>query len=356
MEQTDTNTVRLKVSPQVARIVAPGAPREVQLAAARGALPLSGADLLTTLCFLCANPDAELKNEAVRTLRTLPAPILLPVLDDTTLHPRLLELLVRVRLTDIVLMERVIMHPAATDATLLYLAERAGQPVLERLADNQRRLTTVIVDAIVANPHAERVLKFRLGWREAAPGEAEEQDEEAAVDENEQEIFPEAVDGNPDEVEEIADDDIEARLREAEKKGLSKHQLALEMRVAERIKMAMTGDKEWRNILIKDSNKLVSGATVKNPRITEAEVLAIAKSAVQNDEIMRVICANKEWIKNPLIRKALAENNKTPLPHALRFVATLSEKDLSTLAKSKNVSSVIASQARRILMSKKDSR
>ena len=77
---------------------------------------------------------------------------------------------------------------------------------------------------------------------------------------------------------------------------------------------------------------------------------------MQNDEIMRVICANKEWIKNALIRKALVENSKTPLPAALRFVATLGEKDLASLAKSKNVSSVIASQARRILMSKKDSR
>jgi hypothetical protein len=69
---------------------------------------------------------------------------------------------------------------------------------------------------------------------------------------------------------------------------------------------------------------------------------------------MRIICANKEWIKNPQIRKALAVNSKTPLPAALRFVATLSEKELSQIAKSKNVSSVVASHARRILFTKKD--
>jgi hypothetical protein len=77
---------------------------------------------------------------------------------------------------------------------------------------------------------------------------------------------------------------------------------------------------------------------------------------VQNDEIMRVICANKEWVKNPQIRKALVENHKTPLPNALRFLQYLSEKDLSQLAKSKNVSTVIATQARRILLSKKEGR
>jgi hypothetical protein len=132
----------------------------------------------------------------------------------------------------------------------------------------------------------------------------------------------------------------------------SKYQMAQNMGISEKIKMGLTGDKEWRTILIKDSNKLVSGAVIKNPRLTEGEVLTIAKSAVQNDDVMRVICSNKEWVKNYQIRKALVENHKTPLPAALRFVATLSDKDLASLAKSKNVSSVVASQARRTLLSK----
>jgi hypothetical protein len=127
------------------------------------------------------------------------------------------------------------------------------------------------------------------------------------------------------------------------------------MGVGEKIKMALTGDKEWRSLLIKDSNKLVNGAVVKNPRITEPEILAISKSVIQNDEIIRVICHNKEWIKNMEIRKALVLNHKTPLPVALRFMAYLSEKDLGSIAKSKNVSSVLANNARRMLLNKKKS-
>jgi hypothetical protein len=117
--------------------------------------------------------------------------------------------------------------------------------------------------------------------------------------------------------------------------------------------MAMTGDKEWRSILIRDSNKLVNGAVVKNPRITEPEILTISKSVIQNDEILRVICQNKEWIKNYEIRRALVLNNKTPLPVALRFMGFMTEKDLSAMAKSKNISSIIANQARRMLSNKK---
>jgi len=315
------------------------------MAAARGALPLSGADLLTVLCFLCANPDVELKSEAVKTLRTLPASILLPVLDDPALHPRLLELLTRVRLTDVVLMERVIMHPAASDATLLYMAERAEQPVLERLADNQMRLTAAIAEAIFANPHAERVLKFRLGWCEAVP-EAEPLEAESADDEGEEE-FPEAVDGNPDEVEEVSATELEQKLKEAEKKGMSKHQLAMEMKVSEKIKMAMTGDKEWRNILVKDPNKLVHGAVMKNGRITEAEVVVVARSKTASDELIRLILLNREWVKNSQIRKALATHPKTPLPKAIRFVAGLNTDELKKMMKSRGLPSALVTTARK---------
>ncbi len=61
MAQAESTTVRLKVSPEIARIVKPGAPRDVQLAAARGALPLAGKDLLTVLFFLCNSRDVEIK-------------------------------------------------------------------------------------------------------------------------------------------------------------------------------------------------------------------------------------------------------------------------------------------------------
>jgi hypothetical protein len=129
--------------------------------------------------------------------------------------------------------------------------------------------------------------------------------------------------------------------------------MAQVMGIAEKIKMALTGDKEWRSILVKDANKLVSAGVIKNPRITEAEVTNLLKSGIQNDEIMRLICDNKEWVKNYNIRKALVDNNRTPIQKALRYLVTLNDKDLSGYAKSKNVSSVISTQAKRILLNKK---
>ncbi|MEI6703679.1 MAG: hypothetical protein WCL71_09115, partial [Deltaproteobacteria bacterium] len=82
-------------------------------------------------------------------------------------------------------------------------------------------------------------------------------------------------------------------------------------------------------------------------------VLGLIKSGIQNDEIMRLICANREWVKNYNIRKALITNNRTPVQHAMKFLDTMGEKDLASLAKSKNISSVISTMAKRILLSKK---
>jgi len=97
MGQSDSSHLRLKVSPQVAQIIAKGAPRDVQLSAARGALPLSGKDLLTVLLFFCGGKDTELRKTAVTTLRQLPGTVVLPVLQDEGTAPHLLDLVARVR-------------------------------------------------------------------------------------------------------------------------------------------------------------------------------------------------------------------------------------------------------------------
>jgi hypothetical protein len=145
--------------------------------------------------------------------------------------------------------------------------------------------------------------------------------------------------------------DEESEL-DADEEFKSTYQLAMNMRVSEKIKMALTGDKEWRMLLVKDKNKLVSGSVIKNPRITDGEVLIITKCQLNNDDILREICNNKDWTKNYQIRKSLVENSKAPIHYTLRFLAGLTSKDLGLLAKSKNVSSVIATQARRLLMNK----
>lgn len=339
---SDSKTVRIKVTPGVARIVGKSAPPELQMTAARGALPLSGKDLVTVLFFLGHSADKKIRSQALATCRELPATVLAPVLRDPAVHPQLLDFLARQRLDDFAVMEPLLGNPTVTDATLAHVAAHGDARVLSLVAHNDQRLARApqLREALLANPQTDRALKFRLGWHEPESGEAEPTEAGAAADEAQ----PEGLNSEGDEAAEGEIDEEDLHL--------SKYQQALELGVSEKIKIAMSGDKEWRSIFLKDANKLVSSAVMKNPRITDGEVLAVAKNKSANDELIRLITLNKDWVKHYEIKKALILHPKTPLPKALRYMNVLSEKDLKNLATSRGVSQVLVNNARRMLLAK----
>lgn len=227
---------------------------------------------------------------------------------------------------------------------LFFLCYDKEQVIKSAALAEMKKLQRQLVEEILACPDTHPRLRELLGKLYPIPQVVETTPHHNEVSDNSD---------KPEKSEESEAQDEAPPEEEQEEAYQSKYQLAQAMGVGDKIKMAMTGDKEWRSLLIKDSNKLVNGAVVKNPRITEPEILTISKSVIQNEEILRVICHNKEWIKNYEIRKALVLNNKTPLPVALRFMGFMTEKDLSGMAKSKNISSVLANQARRVLLGKK---
>ena len=237
------------------------------------------------------------------------------------------------------LMGAVIMHPAVTVKTLLYLAQKAGADVLERLAGHQNMLyeNPEIVEAIIANPEAEKALKFKLGWQD--PEESTKQEPPQEDSEGDEETDE---DGR-------SQTEIEALMEEADREGLSKYQIAMDLTVSEKIKMGLTGDKEWRSIMMKQANKLVQGAVLKNPRISDGEVLMVAKAKTSSDDLIRIILLNKDWVKNYEIKKALLAHPKTPPPKALRFVSFLTMKDLKELAKSKQLTNIVSNAVRKEL-------
>jgi len=237
---------------------------------------------------------------------------------------------------------------AADRLMLLFCLSKDAEPAIRtaaisRLGELPGEVIRAYIDGATPHPLVLTVLPTLCrNYPEArqtpeAPIIADEDELEAAPDETDQ-------DGEAEEEEPVNEDNDEF---------LSKYKTAQLMGIGEKIKMALSGDKEWRSLLVKDSNKLVSGSVIKNPRITEGEILTLIKAGIQNDEIMRLICANKEWIKSYKIRKALVENNRTPIQNAMRYLGTMGEKDLAYLAKSKNISSVISTMAKRLLLNKK---
>lgn len=124
----------------------------------------------------------------------------------------------------------------------------------------------------------------------------------------------------------------------------------LNMTVGERIKLALKGNRDARMILIRDPNRLIQRFVLQNPRITDDEVIMIARNRNLDVELLRKIGDHKYWTRNYQVKLALVSNPKTPLATALHFVSSLMERDVRLLAKSKNVSATVVAQARRLLL------
>jgi hypothetical protein len=124
------------------------------------------------------------------------------------------------------------------------------------------------------------------------------------------------------------------------------------MGVSEKIKLALRGSRDARVQLIRDPNRLIRRFVLQNPRVTDDEIIVIAKNRTADDELLRIISDSRDWTKNYQVRLALVTNPKTPLALALRFLASLHERDIRRLAKSKNVSGTIATQAKRLVLRK----
>src|SRR5437870_7242288 len=121
----------------------------------------------------------------------------------------------------------------------------------------------------------------------------------------------------------------------------------LRMPMAGKIKLALRGNRDARLILIRNTNKLLRRFVLLNPRIGEDEVIAVTRNKSADDELLRMIAERREWMRNYQVRLGLATNPKARLPVALKQIATLEERDLRLIARSKDVPAAISAQARR---------
>lgn len=136
---------------------------------------------------------------------------------------------------------------------------------------------------------------------------------------------------------------------QGEKRAETLFQKVQKKNMAQKIRLAMIADKETRNILIRDANRLIQVAVISNPKITEGEVAAIAYSRQVDEEVLRRIATDKEWLRLYPVRLALAANPKTPVAISRKIVPTLSRQDLRNISLSKSVPTLVANEARRHL-------
>jgi len=316
--------LKFRISSAVAAFVRTGLDRGDRLRGLEVASTLSPVDHITLLFCLMRDVDRTVKEAGTAAFRALPEELIVSCCSTPDIHPAILDALAQHHHDKSAVVTSLLECPTLSPQARAYLEK---VELINSSLETIDSVAQTVSDDVAPDS----------GVDEPEQGLAETVCGDDLLEEN----LAENV---------VGEDGVDA---EEDVEHLSKYKLIQQMGIGEKIKMALTGDKEWRAILVNDTNKMVSSSVIKNPRITDGEIIRILKVGVQNDEIVRLICDNREWVKNPLIRKALIDCPKTPLPNALRYLASLSDKEIAAYAKSKNISSVISTQAKRIILAKK---
>ena len=333
-------------------------PREIIDTIARGFLPLPQDDLIAVLAFLTHSADAEIAAAAKTSLNDVPSRSIHGFASNESAPAAHLALLMRAT-DDSFILEALIRNRALPDALVAEVAARADATVQEIIVINQARIIRApeILDALLSNPAItadvrRRVMETREEFFEKKARIAQEL-AEADEDEAMLTLSDEPI---ADLLEKAATEPSDAQppsLMESEKtdeKKLSIFSQILVMSVSDKVKLAFKGGKTERMILVRDHNKLVCSAVMRNPRMSELEVEAIATMRNVEEEVLRIISMKREWSSKYNVTLSLARNPKCPVGVVLPLINRLTLRDLKGLKDDKGVSETVRGMARKMYL------
>jgi hypothetical protein len=360
------------------------------MAAAKGVLPLASDQMLEALVVLASDEDEEIRAAASATIDTLDPTRFAALASDDSICPDVLEFLCTWPRTPRDMVEALIFNPATPDSALARLAAHSSDPtIIEAISIKQQNLirSPEIIEAILSNPsrtaEAERrALEVRreffekeFGARMVAReqrvrassraatqtlafedlvglGLIEEGVDDSILTEYESEFGPfDQLPPEPDQQIEI-EQAVSAFELDADKNISPErlpifHQIAL-MSVKDRVMLAIKGTREARMILVRDPNRVVAVAVLRNPRLTDAEVEYIASIKTVPEDVLRQIGQNRMWIRSYGVIHNLVRNPRTPIAISLGLLNRIQTRDLRALSTNKNIPDVIRTTASRL--------
>jgi len=351
-------------------ILAGKVPHQVRLFAAQGLLPVSREELIRLQLILSTDPDPELAKTAGQSLLEFDSSVFISWLRDGEVNPLEIDLLIRVIENDDVWIAAA-QHPAIADETLRILARHGSATVQDVIMTNQARLldSLEILEDLKRNPSItsiilRKVREFEEEFIEKAEKLAKAEAAEAAKSEVEEQETPsiedslsslKALGGHIPQEENLkivplADPAVEAEVKKSGKSAFGK---IISMSIKEKVLLAMRGTREERGILINSRNRLVLRAVLASPKLTDLEIERFAASRSVSDEALRVIAANRKWLRQYPVVLALVQNPKTPIQKAIRLLASIHDRDVEKIAKDRNANPVIRRQAKNRMDSKR---
>jgi hypothetical protein len=366
------------LSPRLRKVLDPDAPASLRAMVARAGVPLPPDELVTALYHLSFDPDLQAATQ--ESFHQLPAAVIqtlaiTPGLDPRVLHA-LSHALLRDRADDLT---SLLLHPNLHDDTLSWIALHAPAALADRICDNQSRLlqSPVVIASLYHNPHArqsslDRVLELALRHNidlEALglnPQDLTELFDSPGLDEDTfSAILAESVaesasehaaaKANPihsllhGDSDDDPDDDLDAPPADAQPAAKQRvgplWQQVQMMNTAQKMRLAALGGREARDLLLKDSKRVVYMAAIRNPRIDVSDAQKLAANRSLPQDIISFISRKRDWTRTYSVVVNLVNNPKCPLAEATKFIRDLRASDLQKLQKNKNIPTQLARQA-----------
>ena len=349
--------------PIVRSIRGGNAPERVRAAAARGALPIQRGTLVQLFVELLQDETPAIREAAGKSIEELDTEGIQEALRDEGCPGEVLVYFSKQAARDEALAECIAFHPVSSVPAMTVLAALGNTAVIDLVLTNEELLLRKpqLLEKMMLNPalgqnHRGRLLELlaraaKLG-EQASAVEAEaagEAREEPEVEEQEDiEDLARLLEVDVGELLSASEILGAAELEASDDPQIrSAFQRIVSLNPAQKAVLAMKGSREERLILIRDSNKVVAMGVLKNGRITDTEVEAIAKMRNVTDEVLRLLGTTREWVKNYTVIQSLVNNPKTPQSVSVNFIRRLNNKDLKSLVRSRDVPELIRRMARK---------
>jgi hypothetical protein len=338
------------------------APASMIRRAARGELSIPASEAVEILVVLAA--DRELGLEAEQTLAGWNETSLAEVASSAATPAEVLRYLLRNQAQRPTVVAALCGNPALALEELETPASRGTAETLRAMMRSERvRNSSRLLELMTANQESERVRPQLAEWLAVAQGNEAEKVAANFLERHSEEVAREGEQPFELVAASTGEDDPLHQLLTRAKEGETvvapedKAQLSLLqrigfMRVGERIKLAVRGNREERMVLIRDRSKLVSLAVLESPKVNESEMESFAAMKNVQETVLRAISTKRNYIKNYGVLRALVNNPKTPLDAALPLLAHLLVKDLRSLAINKNVNETVRKLALKMFRTK----
>ncbi|HEX8409324.1 MAG TPA: hypothetical protein VF883_10685 [Thermoanaerobaculia bacterium] len=333
-------------------------PREIVLTIARGFLPLEQNDLIGVLAYLGGGGDEEIAALARGSLTDIPSRAVAEFAADDTIDPMHLQRLMAAT-NDALVLEALIRNRAVPDHAIVELARRADSRVQEVIVINHARILRApeILDALLENASAtpdtrRRVHETREEFFVKKARQLEESEQEPEIVDLPLDPIADLLE-RAEAVDEVAPPSVSLNeLEKTDERTAALWTRLHHMSVAEKVRLAFRGDRTIRMLLVRDRNKLICSSVMRNPRMGEQEVEAIAGMRNVDDEVLRIVATRRDWMGKYKIMLTLVRNPKAPIGVVLPFINRLTLRDLKGLKDDKGVQQVVRETARKVYLTR----